>query len=85
MSVATGPSSDRWVRSRACEVLRGVGAGRVTRDPLYGDLAPWMLDDRSVSWPLVLLVLQGLVRFDMFGVEPPRLTARGLDVLIRWG
>ena len=41
-----------------------------------------MLDGRSVSWPLVLLVLQGLVRFDVFGVEPPRLTGRGLDVLI---
>lgn len=68
-----------------CAVLRGVGAGRVSRDLLYGDLAPWMLDGRSVSWPLAVLTLRGLVRFDAFGVEAPKLTARGLEALIAWG
>lgn len=68
-----------------CQVLRGVGAGRVSRDPLYGDLAPWILDGRSVSWPLAVLALRGLVRFDVFGVEAPKLTARGLEMLLAGG
>lgn len=85
MSLLTRSGSQQWSETRMCRVLRGVGAGRVSRDRLYGDLAPWMLEGRSVSWPLVLLALQGLVRFDVFGVEAPRLTARGLDVLVTWG
>lgn len=31
------------------EVLRGIRDGVVSRDPLYGDLAPWMLGTRRVS------------------------------------
>jgi hypothetical protein len=66
------------------EVLRAIGSGLVNRDPLYGDLAPWMLGTRQVSWSVTLLVLHGLVRLGVFGLGPPQITARGLRMLDDW-
>lgn len=66
--------------SRALEVLTGVAAGRVSRDRLYGDLAPWMLDDHPVSLEITVLAVLGLVRLDPFGIGPPVLTRRGRRV-----
>jgi hypothetical protein len=78
---AVGTLGWRSLRPREWQVLRGVGDGQVTRDPLYGDLAPWVLQARPVGWLLASLVLRGLVRLDAFGLEPPRLTKRGLRAL----
>jgi hypothetical protein len=78
---AVGTLGWRSLRPREWQVLRGVGDGQVARNPLYGDLAPWVLGARSVSWPLARLVLRGLVTIDAFGLGPPRLTKRGLEAL----
>ena len=69
------------IKPRELEVLRGIQDGVVNRDPLYGDLAPWMLGTRQVSWSVTLLVLHGLVRLGVFGFGPPQITARGLRML----
>ena len=63
----------RWrIQPRELHVLRAIRDGRVARDPLYGDLAPWMLGTRQVSWSVTLLVLHRLVRLGAFGLGPPR-------------
>ena len=46
------------IKPRELEVLRGIQDGVVNRDPLYGDLAPWMLGTRQVSWSVTLLIFQ---------------------------
>ena len=56
----------------------------VNRDLLYGDLAPWMLGTQQVSWSVTLLVIRGLVRLGAFGLGPPQITARGLQMLDGW-
>jgi hypothetical protein len=71
----------RSLRPREWQVLRGVCDGQVARDPLYGDLAPWVLEARPVGWPLASLVLRGLVTLGAFGLEAPRLTKRGFRAL----
>jgi hypothetical protein len=72
----------RWrTRPDDLEVLRAVGDGLVDRDPLYGDLGPWMLGTRRVSWSVTRLVLNGLVWLGAFGFGPPQITARGLRML----
>jgi hypothetical protein len=72
----------RWrIQPRELHVLRAIREGRVARDPLYGDLAPWMLGTRQVSWSVTLLVLHRLVRLGAFGFGPPQVTARGLRML----
>ena len=80
------PARERhWlIQPRELEVLRGVRDGRVNRDLLYGDLAPWMLGTRQVSWSVTLLVLHGLIRLGAFGFGPPQITARGLRMLDDW-
>jgi hypothetical protein len=65
-------------------VLGASRDGLVNRDLLYGDLAPWMLGTRQVSWSVTLLVLHGLVRLSAFGLGPPQITARGLQMLDGW-
>ncbi len=85
MRVLSRPGPGRWFGAGEREVLHGVGVGGVVRNPLFGDLGPWMLEGRPVGWPLMMLALHGLVCFDMLGVEAPRLTARGLEVLVDWG
>lgn len=72
------------IKPRELQVLHAVRDGLVDRDPLYGDLAPWMLGTRQVSWSLTLLVLHGLVRLGAFGFGPPQITARGLRMLDSW-
>jgi hypothetical protein len=57
-------------------VLGASRDGLVNRDLLYGDLAPWMLGTRQVSWSVTLLVLHSLVRLGAFGLGPPQITAR---------
>jgi hypothetical protein len=49
------------IKPRELEVLRSIQHGVVNRNPLYGDLAPWMLGKRQVSWSVTLLILHGLV------------------------
>jgi hypothetical protein len=72
----------RWrTRPDDLEVLRAVGDGLVDRDPLYGDLGPWMSGTRRVSWSVTRLVLNGLVWLGAFGFGPPQITARGLRML----
>lgn len=72
----------RWpIKPRELQVLHAVRDGLVDRDPLYGDLAPWMLGTRPVSWSITLLVFHGLVRLGAFGFGPPQITARGLRML----
>jgi hypothetical protein len=72
----------RWqIQPRELHVLRAIRDERVARDPLYGDLAPWMLGTRQVSWSVTLLVLHRLVRLGAFGLGPPQVTARGLRIL----
>ena len=66
---------------REREVLGASRDRLVNRDLLYGDLAPWMLGTRQVSWSVTLLVLHGLVRLGVFGFGPPQITARGLRML----
>lgn len=72
------------IKPRELEVLRGIRDGVVTRDLLYGDLAPWMLGTRRVSWSVTLLIFHGLVRLGIFGLGPPQITARGLRMLDEW-
>jgi hypothetical protein len=72
------------IQSREREVLRGIRDGLVSRDLLYGDLAPWMLGTRQVSWSVTLLVLHGLIRLGPLGLGPPQVTARGLQMLDAW-
>jgi hypothetical protein len=86
MGLPLGPArGPRWlIQPRELEVLRGVRDGRVNRDLLYGDLAPWMLGTRQVSWSVTLLVLHGLIRLGAFGFGPPQITARGLRMLDDW-
>lgn len=68
----------RWlIQPRELEVLRAIRRGLVNRDLLYGDLGPWMLGRRPVSWSVTLLVLHGLIRLGAFGFGPPQITARG--------
>jgi hypothetical protein len=75
----------RWrIKPRELGVLDAVRDGLVDCDPLYGDLAPWMLGTRQVSWSLTLLVFRGLVRLGAFGFGPPQITARGLRMLDSW-
>jgi hypothetical protein len=75
----------RWpIQPREREVLGAIRGGLVNRDLLYGDLAPWMLGTRQVSWSVTLLVLHGLVRLGALGLEPPQITARGLQLLDGW-
>ena len=78
-----GPARHRrWrIKPRELQVLHAVRDGLVDRDPLYGDLAPWMLGTRQVSWSVTLLVFHGLVRLGAFGFGPPQITARGLRML----
>lgn len=72
----------RWrIRPDDLEVLRAVGDGLVDRDPMYGDLGPWMSGRRQVSWSVTRLVLNGLVWLGAFGFRPPQITARGLRML----
>ena len=75
----------RWrIKPREIMVLRAVRDGLVDRDPLYGDLGPWMLGRRPVSLSIMLLVFHGLVRLGAFGFGPPQITARGLRMLDSW-
>jgi hypothetical protein len=75
----------RWrIKPRELQVLHAVRDGLVGRDPLYGDLAPWMLGTRQVSLSITLLVLHGLVRLGACGFGPPQITARGLRMLDSW-
>ena len=82
---ANPPRHRRWrIKPRELQVLHAVRDGLVDRDPLYGDLAPWMLGTRQVSWSVTLLVFHGLVRLGAFGFGPPQITARGLRMLDSW-
>jgi hypothetical protein len=75
----------RWrIQPRELEVLRAVRDGLVNRDLLFGDLAPWMLGTRDVSWSITLLVFHGMVRLGAFGLGPPQISAQGLLMLDRW-
>ena len=82
----TGPVREpRWlIKPRELEVLCAIRDGLVDRDLLYGDLAPWMLGTREVSWSVTLLILHGLIRLGAFGFGPPQITARGLRMLDGW-
>ena len=63
-------------------VLQGIDRGRLWRNPLFGDLGPWQLDDRVVSsWSIAVLVLRGLVCLDISAYGNPRLTVKGRQVL----
>ena len=79
---ASPAHASRWlIQARELEVLRAIRDGLVNRDLQYGDLAPWMLGTRPVSWSVTLLALHGLIRLGAFGFGPPEMTARGLRVL----
>jgi hypothetical protein len=80
-----GPAPERCslIQPLELDVLRAIPRGLVNRDLQYGDLAPWMLGTRQVSWSVTLLVLHGLIRLGAFGSGPPQITARGLQVLNR--
>jgi hypothetical protein len=82
----TGPAREpQWlIQPRELEVLRAIRDGLVDRDLLYGDLAPWMLGTRQVSWSVTLLILHDLIRLGPFGFGPPQITARGLRMLDGW-
>lgn len=67
--------------ARELKVLRAVRDGAVNRDPLYGDLAPWMMGTQQVSWSVTVLVLDGLSRLGAFAFGPPRITPRGMRML----
>ena len=74
--------ASRWlIQARELEVLRAIRDGLVNRDLQYGDLAPWMLGTRPVSWSVTLLALHGLIRLGALGLGPPQITARGLRML----
>jgi hypothetical protein len=79
MRLAAGQAREpRWpIQPRERDVLRAIRDGQVNRDLLYGDLAPWMLGTRQVSWSVTLLVLHRLVRLGAFGFGPPQITTRG--------
>ena len=81
-----GPAREpQWlIQPRELEVLRAIRDGLVDRDLQYGDLAPWMLGTRQVSWSVTLLILHGLIRLGAFGFGPPQITARGLRMLDGW-
>lgn len=72
------------IQPRELQVLCAVRDGLVGRDPLYGDLAPWMLGTRQVSWSVTRLVFHRLVRLDTFGFGPPQITARGRRMVDSW-
>ena len=75
----------RWrIHPRELQVLSAVRDGLVDRDLLYGDLGPWMLGTRHVSWSVTLLVLHRLVRLGAFGFGPPQITVRGQQMLDSW-
>jgi hypothetical protein len=79
VSPGRGP---RWlIQARELEVLRAIRGGLVNRDLQYGDLAPWMLGTRQVSWSVTLLAFHGLIRLGVFSFGPPQITARGLRML----
>ena len=79
---ATPARQSRWrIQPRELQVLRAVRDGLVDRDLLYGDLGPWMLGTRQVSWSITLLILHRLVRLGTFGLGPPQITARGQRML----
>jgi hypothetical protein len=86
LRLQAGPARQpQWlIKPRELEVLRAIPDGLVHRDPLYGDLAPWMLGTRPVSWSVTLLILHGLIRLGTFGLGPPQITARGLRMLDGW-
>jgi hypothetical protein len=75
---------NRRIQPRELEVLRAVRDGLVNRDLLFGDLAPWMLGTRDVSWSVTFLAFHGLVRLGTFGFGPPEVSAQGLRMLDRW-
>jgi hypothetical protein len=81
-----GPArAPQWlIQPREREVLYAIRDGLVDRDLLYGDLAPWMLGTREVSWSVTLLIFHRLVRLGPFGFGPPQITARGLRMLDGW-
>jgi hypothetical protein len=81
-----GPAREpQWlIQPGELEVLRAIRDGLVDRDLLYGDLAPWMLGTRQVSWSVTLLILHGLIRLGPVGFGPPQITARGLRMLDGW-
>ncbi|HEY5981255.1 MAG TPA: hypothetical protein VIT41_16645 [Microlunatus sp.] len=62
-------------------MLRAISEGRVTRDLTYGDLAPWMLDGRAVSWSVTVLAAHGYIVLKNTGVGPALLTTRGETTL----
>lgn len=79
---ASPAQASRWlIQARELEVLRAIRDGLVNRDLQYGDLAPWMLGTRPVSWSVTLLALHGLIRLGAFGFGPTEITARGLRML----
>lgn len=79
------PREPFWrLRFRDLQVLSAVQDGLVDRNPLYGDLAPWMFGTQQVSWSVTLLVLHRMVRLDVFGFGPPQITARGRRLLDDW-
>lgn len=63
--------------------LLAVEGGRLTRDQLYGDLAPWELDARSVSLEVTMLAVLGLIQLDPLNRSAPCLTTRGRNVIRR--
>lgn len=66
---------------RHLQVLRAISDGRVARDLLYGDLAPWMLDGREVSWSITVLAARRYIVLTNTGLGPAQLTTRGATVL----
>ena len=79
---ASPAHASRWlIQTRELEVLRAIRDGLVNRDLQYGDLAPWMLGTRPVSWSVALLALHGLIRLGALGLGPPQITPRGLRML----
>jgi hypothetical protein len=86
MLLRAGPArQSRWrIQPRELQVLRAVRDELVDRDLLYGDLGPWILGTRQVSWSVTLLVLHRLVRLGAFGFGPPQITPRGQQMLDSW-
>lgn len=76
-------SASRWriVSTRQVWVLRGVHDGLVTREWLFGDLAPWTLHGESVAVTMTVLTLRRMVDLHPFGSGVPTVTARGLRVV----
>jgi hypothetical protein len=86
MRLRASPARERhWlIQPRELEVLYAIRSGLVNRGLLYGDLTPWMLGTRQVSWSVTLLVLHGLIRLGAFGFGPPQITAKGSRLLDGW-